>query len=297
MSQLGLREALRAAERVLADAGVASPAADARQLAAHLLGVDRGRLASLELVGAPAPAALEELVAERARRVPLQHLTGRAAFRGVEVRVGPGVFVPRPETETTAGLATQEAGRLAAGGRRPVVVDLCTGSGAIALCVVTEVPGARVHAVELSELAHAWAAANLDGSGVELRLGDGATAFGELDAGVDVVVTNPPYIPPGALPVDPEVREHDPAQALYGGGRDGLKVPRRMVRAARRLLRPGGLLVIEHAEVQQEVLAGELRADRAWTQVTGHRDLSGRPRALVARRLPDPATAVTDCGP
>jgi release factor glutamine methyltransferase len=281
----GLGAALRQAEAQLAAAGVPSPRADAELLAAHLLGVSRSGVAAAVLRGAEPPPGLDELVAERARRVPLQHLTGRAPFRTVELAVGPGVFVPRPETEVVAGLAVAEAAALAAAAGReaPVVLDLCCGSGAIALAVATEVPRARVGAVELSEQAHAWAARNLAGTGVDLRLGDAASAFGELDGEVDVVVSNPPYIPGGAVPVEPEVAEHDPPLALYGGGPDGLDVVRAVVAAARRLLRPGGLLVVEHADVQQRQVAALLDA-LSWTAVGGHADLAGRPRATSARR-------------
>jgi release factor glutamine methyltransferase len=163
------------------------------------------------------------------------------------------------------------------------VVDLCTGSGAIALAVATEVPAARVHAVELDAAAHAWAQRNLAGTGVDLRLGDAADAFTDLDGTVDVVVSNPPYIPPGAQPVDPEVRDHDPPVALYGRGADGLDVPRAVVATAARLLRAGGLVVVEHAEVQQAALLDVL-ATPAWTRAAGHRDLTGRPRWVTARR-------------
>jgi len=278
-----LSTALRSATAQLAAAGVPSARADAEALAGHLLGLGRGEVAAAALRGAPAPEGYAELVARRAQRVPLQHLTGRAGFRTVEVAVGPGVFVPRPETEVTAGLAVAAAAAVAASGRTPVVVDLCTGSGAIALAVATEVPGARVHAVELSADAAAWAARNLAGSGVELVVGDAADALPALDGAVDVVVSNPPYVPPGAVPREVEVREHDPALALYGGGEDGLDVPRAVVARAARLLRPGGLVAVEHAEVQQPALLA-LLAGASWTAAQGHADLGGRPRCVTARR-------------
>ncbi len=275
-----LAAALRAATAALAAAGVPSPRADAEVLAGHLLGLGRGAVAAAALRGAPAPDGFDALVARRARRVPLQHLTGRAAFRGLELAVGPGVFVPRPETEVTAGLAIDAARAAAA---RPLVVDLCTGSGAIALAVAAEVPGAVVHAVELSAPAHAHAARNLAGTGVALHLADAATALPELDGAVDVVVANPPYVPPGAVPRDVEVREHDPEVALYGGGDDGLDVPRAVLARAALLLRPGGTVVVEHAEVQQEQLLALLAPPR-WEGAAGHLDLAGRPRCVTARR-------------
>jgi release factor glutamine methyltransferase len=284
-----LAEVLRLAARRLADAGVPSARADAELLAGHVLGLGRGEVAAAALRGAvldPADAgALSDLVARRERRVPLQHLTGRAGFRGLELAVGPGVFVPRPETEGTAGLAVDAARAVAEGGRAPVVVDLCTGSGAIALAVATEVPGAVVHAVELEPAAAAWARRNLAGSGVHLEVGDAADALPELDGAADVVVSNPPYVPPGAVPREPEVREHDPSAALYGGGHDGLDVPRAVLASAARLLRAGGVVVVEHAEVQQEALLALLAAP-TWEAATGHADLAGRPRTVTARRGP-----------
>lgn len=278
-----LSQALRDAERRLAEAGVPSPRADAEILAAHVLGLRRGELVARAARGDGAPPGLEDLVRLRCARVPLQHLTGVAAFRGVQLRVGPGVFVPRPETEVLAGLAVTEARALAEAAHPPVVVDLCTGSGAIALAVATEVPEGLVHAVELDPGAHAWAALNLAGSGVDLRLGDAAVAFGDLDGAVDVVVANPPYIPAGAVPVDPEVREHDPELALYGGGPDGLAACRAVLATAARLLRPGALVAVEHADVQQDQLL-QLLGARTWTQARGHLDLAGRPRCVTARR-------------
>ncbi len=279
--------ALREAARRLADAGVPSARHDAEALAAHVLGRSRADVATAALRGDAAPLGerFELLVDERVRRVPLQHLTGTAPFRDLVLDVGPGVFVPRPETESVAQPAVVEARRLLSAGERAVVVDLCTGSGAIALAVATEVPGSEVHGVELSVEAHAWAQRNADRwhPGLDLRVGDAATAFPDLDGAVDVVVSNPPYVPPGAVPVDPEVRDHDPEVALYGGGEDGLLVPRRVVVAAARLLRPGGLLVVEHADVQQDALLRAL-GPATWTGPQGHRDLLGRPRYVTARR-------------
>lgn len=276
-----LRAALADAERRLAAAGIPSPRAEAELLAGHLLGVGRGGALAAALRGSPAPAGLEDLVDERVRRVPLQHLTGSAPFRGELVRVGPGVFVPRPETEVVAGVAIEAA--RATGRDRPVVIDLCTGSGAIALAVAAEVPAAVVLANELAPEAHAWAEANLADRGVEVRLGDAAGAFDDLDGSVDVVVSNPPYIPDGMVPVDPEVAEHDPAVSLFGGGEDGLDVPRSVIGAAARLLRPGGTLVMEHADCQQDAVLDELDP-QVWADARGRRDLADRPRFVTATR-------------
>jgi release factor glutamine methyltransferase len=240
-------------------------------------------------VAAEVVAAFEELLAQRTARVPLQHLTGRAPFRTLDLAVGPGVFVPRPETEVVAGVAIDEAIAVAEREPAPVVVDLCTGSGAVALAVAVEVPSARVVAVELDPMAHAWAARNVAAiaARVDLRLGDAVGAhtgvLADLAGAVAVVVANPPYIPPGSRPVDPEVADHDPPIALYGGGDDGLAVPRGVVASAVGLLRSGGLLVMEHADGQGAATRA-LVGGPGWRDVRTVEDLTGRARALVARR-------------
>jgi release factor glutamine methyltransferase len=267
----------------LAEAGVDSPEYDARELLAHVLGISRGALPQVEEVDEQAAADFEDLADRRAAREPLQHLLGTAGFRYLELAVGPGVFVPRPETEVLAGWAVDRARDVLASGRRPVVVDLCTGSGAIALSLATEVPDAEVHAVELDEDAYAWAARNLEGSGVDLRQGDMAEAFADLDGTVDVVVCNPPYIPLGAFEsVDAEARDHDPALALWSG-EDGLQAMRLLEVAAARLLRPGGVLGAEHADVQAVTAPAVFTAAGRWSDVRDHRDLAGRPRFVTAR--------------
>ncbi|MDK1327267.1 peptide chain release factor N(5)-glutamine methyltransferase [Arthrobacter sp. zg-Y1143] len=289
-----LAEALRAAAAVLAAAGVPSPRVDAELLAAHLLGETAGRVRALAFTDAPTPAGYADLVAERAARVPLQHITGKAHFRYLELAVGPGVFVPRPETETVAQLAI-DAARRAAGAK---VVDLGTGSGAIAAAVASEVPGAEVHAVELSPLAFAWAERNLAPLGVRLVQGDLRDALPGHNGSFDVVVSNPPYIPADAVPNEPEAAEHDPAMALYGGGADGMELPMAAARTAARLLVPGGYFVMEHAEVQAQDIARRLAADPAWTDVRSHLDLNGRPRATSAIRRaaaePEPMASPTE---
>jgi len=291
----GLRELVDAARGDLAAAGIAGARAEAELLAAHALGLGRGELVAAALRGADVDgataAALTDLVARRCSRVPLQHLTGRAPFRGLDLAVGPGVFVPRPETEVVAGIAVAEAARVAATGAEPLVADLCAGSAAIALAVATEVPEARVLAVEVDPDALAWARRNVEELGpagrVDLRLGDviGCATRVAVDwvGHADVVVANPPYIPPDAVPRDAEVRDHDPAIALYGGGEDGLAVPAAVVAAAAELLRPCGLLVMEHAE-DQGPATRRLAGGDGWAEAGTARDLTGRPRALVARR-------------
>ncbi|WP_108717904.1 peptide chain release factor N(5)-glutamine methyltransferase [Miniimonas sp. S16] len=282
-----LREYVAGATALLAEAGVPSPGHDARALAAHALGRDR-----LEyLVGVDLPdtfaAAFAELVERRRRREPLQHLLGRTTFRHLDLLVRPGVFVPRPETEVVAQHAIDAAREVARAGRAPVVVDLCCGAGGIALALATEVERVRVLAVDASPEAVALTRANAErvGADLEVLVGDvrDVELLAALDGAVDVLVANPPYIPPDAVPVDPEVRDHDPQLALYGGGADGLEVPRAVVRGAVRLLRPAGVFVMEHAEVQaaaarQAALAAGLR------EVTSFDDLTGRPRGVRAVR-------------
>lgn len=267
------------AGRRLAEAGVASPDFDAAELLAHVLGTERSRLFLVDEVPPAAVERYDALVTRRCAREPLQHLTGVAHFRHVELQVGPGVFVPRPETELLAGWAIEQAASVEA----PVVVDLCTGSGAIARAIVDELPGAVVHAVELDEAAHAWAERNLAGTGVDLRHGDMATAFDDLAGSVDVVTCNPPYIPLDAWEsVAPEARDHDPHLALFSGD-DGLDALRVLADRAALLLRPGGVVGAEHADQQGDSAPAVFARSARWTEVRDHRDLAGRARFLTAR--------------
>jgi release factor glutamine methyltransferase len=276
------RALTRSAVARLREAGVASPEHDAAVLLAHVLGVERSRLPLVDDVPAEALERYDALVARRAAREPLQHLTGLAWFRHVELAVGPGVFVPRPETELLAGWAVEAAGPL----DEPVVVDLCTGSGAIAKALADEVPHARVHAVELDEPAHRWAEQNLAGTGVDLRQGDFATAFDDLAGAVDVVVCNPPYVPLEAWEsVAAEARDHDPHLALFSGA-DGLDAIRVLAQRAAVLLRAGGVLGVEHADVQGEAVPAIFSGTGRWTEVRDHPDLAGRPRFTTARLAP-----------
>jgi len=274
-----LRAALAEAAAALTAAGVASPRHDAEVLAAWSLGVDRRELWRHDRVG----PEFAQYVERRAAREPLQHITGEAPFRHLVLRVGPGVFVPRPETEVVVDAVLERLGDLAA----PRVVDLGTGSGAIALAVATEHPGSKVHAVEADPSAYVWAEQNCAGSGVDLRLGDMAEAFHDLDGTVDVVVSNPPYIPVGATIRDPEVATHDPAAALWSGA-DGLDAMRVVDRVARRLLRAGGHLVAEHADLQGGSAPALLTVSGGWAEVADHQDLAGRDRYLTAVRTAEP---------
>ncbi len=297
---VGLRAMVEGAARVLAEAGVASPRHDATELAAHVLGVARLELAVPPPLPAGFAAEYAGVVDRRRRREPLQHIVGHQGFRYLTLQVEPGVFVPRPETEVVAQAAVDEAARLVAAGGSPVVVDLCCGAGGIALAVATEVPRARVAAVDASPAAVALTRRNGAASGAAgLRVEQGdvrdAGLLADLDGTVDVVVSNPPYIPPDAVPVDPEVRDHDPDLALYGGGVDGLDVPRAVLVAAGRLLAPGGLLVMEHAEVQDAAARAAAHATGLFTDIGTRADLTGRPRMLLARRArPRTATGGQD---
>lgn len=278
-----LAAAVREATERLTAAGVPSPRVDAELLADHLLGVGLGRLRAMMLGDTPAPAGYDELVAERATRIPLQHITGVAHFRYLQLAVGPGVFIPRPETESVVQLVIDRLRALErAGVVRPKVVDLGTGSGAIAGSIAHEVPEAEVFAVEFSEFAHAWAAKNLRPLGVTLLLGDLRNALPELNGTFDVVVSNPPYIPAEAIPNEPEVALHDPPEALYGGGADGMELPTAAAASAARLLVPGGYFVMEHAEVQAGWISAMLKKAGLWTDVTTHFDLNGKERATSA---------------
>ncbi|HEY8533552.1 MAG TPA: peptide chain release factor N(5)-glutamine methyltransferase [Micromonospora sp.] len=278
--------ALAAATAVLAKAGVPSPRVDAELLAAAVLGVPRGRLALIDEFPPEAHARFVALVARRAAREPVQHLTGSAAFRYLDLAVGPGVFVPRPETELLAGWGIEQARALA----EPTVVDLCAGSGAIALAVAHEVPSARVIAVEVAEDALRWLRRNAEARAaagdrpIEVVAADvtDPQALSDLAGTVDVLLCNPPYVPEGT-PVPPEVADYDPAQAVFAGP-DGLAVIRPVIARAAVLLRPGGVVGIEHDETHAVTVPELFAADGRFGEVTAHRDLAGRPRFATARR-------------
>jgi release factor glutamine methyltransferase len=263
------------ATATLAAAGVSTPRVDAELLLAHVLDVPRSRL----LLVQPTPDQLARfagLVARRAERVPLQHLTGAAPFRHLELAVGPGVFVPRPETELLVDAVLPE--------RPACVVDLCAGSGALALAIATELPGVTVHAVESSADALEYLRRNADGTtGVTVVAADARDdrRLKDLDGTVDVVVSNPPYVP-SPTEVAPEVRA-DPAVAVFAGP-DGLEIIPSVIARAADLLRDGGLLVMEHDDTHGSSVPGLMMADPAWTEVCDHPDLSGRPRFVTARR-------------
>lgn len=304
---VSLRDAIADAQRRLAAAGVPSPDTDAVLLAAHVTGVPRSRLLLHDRMDSEQRTAYERLLTRRVARVPLQHLLGVAPFRTLEVAVGPGVFIPRPETELVAQAAIDVLRSLPPEDRR--AVDLCTGSGAVAFSLALEAAPLEAWAVEVDPEAVAWTRRNAErlhddisvaGSRVTVVEGDARTCADEgqplaaLCGDVAVVTMNPPYVPDGANVRDPEVREHDPARALYGGP-DGLDIIRRAIVTAARLLRPGGLVVIEHSDEQgdeaEEGVPSLLADDPHWRDISDHRDLARKPRFTTAVRSASGAVA------
>lgn len=280
-------DVVRATAARFAAAGIPDPQVDAELLVAHVLSTSRGGVQAAAVRGdrlsTDAAAALAPLVDRRCAREPLQHLTGLAPFRSLELAVGPGVFVPRPETEMVAQLAIDAL--RAAASASPIAVDLGTGSGAIALALATEVPHGRVFAAENSVDAFIWTKENVARVGatnLTLAFIDLADAFPELDGTVSVVASNPPYVPDDAIPRDPEVRLFDPPAALYGGP-DGLDAVRVLSRVGLRLAHPGGTIVIEHGEWQGAAIREILTAD-GWRSAATHPDLTTRDRATTAVR-------------
>lgn len=314
-----VRDVLVDAERRLAGVGIASPSVDAAELVAFALGTSRNRLFLQDEVTPEQRVHIEQLLTRRLTRTPLQHLLGSTGFRHIEVEVGPGVFIPRPETELVTEAAVRELAVQPVGER--IAVDLCSGSGAIAISLGLEVDGSRIHAVELADEAIAWTRRNVDahqarlsavGSGVEVVhddvavVADAGHALARLTGRVAVVIANPPYIPDFMIPREPEVRDHEPPMALYGG-EDGLDVVRALLRTAALLLRPEGLLVVEHADVQGNAagargvpgVVSAMTVDgtmatriplpigaKVFRSVTDRIDLNGLPRFTLARRVP-----------
>jgi release factor glutamine methyltransferase len=279
-----LRQAIEVATAALAEAGIDSARIDAELLAAHLVGSERGRLATIDPPDADFFSRYDEVIAARSRRIPLQHLTGTAAFGPLELHVGPGVFVPRPETE--AMLEWVVAQRLP---DTAVIVDLCTGSGALAIALAARWPRARIIAVDDDAAALEYARRNAAGTDVELVAADVTTPglLPELTGTVDLVVCNPPYIPAGAE-LEPEVAEHDPAHALFGGP-DGMAVIGPVAALAGGWLTPGGLLAVEHDDTTSHQTVETIERTGFFTAITAHRDLAGRPRFVTARRTEESA--------
>ena len=274
-----LRRAIDSAAALLAEAGIDSARFDAEELAAHLTGTDRGRLSLVESIDDEFFRRYRDVVAERSRRVPLQHLIGTAAFGPVLLHVGPGVFIPRPETE--AMLAWAAAQPLDA---RPLIVDVCTGSGALAVALAQHRPAARVIGVDDSDAALEYARRNTEGTAVELVRADITTPglLPELDGRVDLVVANPPYVP-DAVVLEPEVAQHDPPHAVFGGP-DGMAVIDAVVRLAGRWLRAGGLFAVEHDDTTSSQTVELVQSTGLFDDIRDRRDLAGRPRFVTARR-------------
>ncbi|HEU4361330.1 MAG TPA: peptide chain release factor N(5)-glutamine methyltransferase [Mycobacterium sp.] len=274
-----LRDAIDSAAVTFTNAGIDSARCDAEELAAYAAGTDRGRLVLLGPPGEEFFTRYRDLVAARRNRVPLQHLTGTAAFGPVTLRVGPGVFIPRPETEAMLEWALSQ--RLP---DQPVIVDACTGSGALAVVLARHWPAARVIGIDDSAAALGYARRNCAGTAVELLDAD-VTAPGllpELDGRVDLMVANPPYIPDG-VPLDPEVAQHDPHHALFGGG-DGMSVITAVVALAGRWLRPGGRFAVEHDDTTSAGTVELLTGTGLFDAVRARADLTGRLRFVTARR-------------
>ena len=282
-SRLSLRRAIDDAAAALAEAGIDSARWDAEQLAAHLAGTDRGRLALLDSPGEDFLERYRDVVAARSQRVPLQHLLGTAAFGPVTLQVGPGVFIPRPETEAMLEWATAQ--QLPP---QPVIVDLCTGSGALAVALAHHRPAARIVAVDNSDAALEYAGRNARGRAIELlradvtELADDPGLLAELNGRVDMVVANPPYVPDDSV-LDPEVTQHDPPQAVFGGP-DGLAVIAPVVRLAGRMLRPGAVVGVEHDDTTSAATVELFHRTGVFDDVRARRDLTGRPRYVTARR-------------
>lgn len=284
-----LEHLIREAVARLASAGVRNPEAEAEQLAALALGVSRGQLRS-DVNGGQVAAEFVELVRKRASRLPLERIVGRAPIRGIELVIGDGVFAPQPESEPVVEWCVDALARMRV--KRPRVVDLCTGSGAIALAIANEVPRAEVHAVELDPKAFQWARRNADlraaagDSPTTLHLGDIRDALRELDGGFDIVVSNPPYVADHELAgLRPEVKDHDPRCAVQGG-RDGLDLVRVVERTARRLLKDGGLIVVEHSDRQGRSAPAVFEQAPGWIDVEDHVDQDGLDRFVTAQWRP-----------
>ncbi len=278
---------LHSAASLLAEAGIDSARSDAEWLMAHVLDVDRGSLAFVDGPDAGERRRFRELVAQRARRIPLQHIIGRAAFGPIDLAVGPGVFVPRPETELILEWAVENLRGIS----HPLVADLCSGSGALAIAIAVSVPSARVVAVEKSPSALLWLRRNVENLGVGDRvavLGADVTDYAQLsdhipDGSLDLIVANPPYVPTDT-DVSPEV-EADPAEAVFAG-HDGMSVITPLADVAARLLAPAGRTGVEHDDSTSSQVIGAFEATGRFDDVVARRDLAGRPRVVTARRRP-----------
>ncbi|ASY28121.1 release factor glutamine methyltransferase [Candidatus Planktophila limnetica] len=281
---MNVRETLKDAKEQLALSEI--DGIDAEILLAHVLGISRMDLhnplvleRTLASLGDTSIAldTFHDLLARRILHEPLQYITGTAYFRNLELKVGPGVLVPRPESELLVGAVLTHISNLPA----PVsVVDLGSGSGALALAIATEAPNSRVIAVEKSDEALVWLKKNVEAIIEDLRIVHSDVSDALIGIKCDVIIANPPYIQDESdLPRD--VVEHEPAIALFGG-KDGMDAPRAFIAASARLLKSGGLLAIEHNELQGSLIADALSHD--FQEIQLHQDLVGRPRWTSAIR-------------
>ena len=300
-----VRDLLERATAELADAGCQSPRNDAELLLAHVLKVDRRELIKLETMTADSFVAYMALIKKRCRREPLQHLTGQAYFRHLTLQVGKGVFIPRPETELLVQAGLEQLAKIDS---PKLAVDLCSGSGAIALSLALESPNTTVHAVEVSGDAFSWLEKNVSAYAEQLaRIGSSVITYNddateekvleEFAGQVDVVISNPPYIPDAMIPREPEVREHDPALALFGG-EDGLNIARKVAHVAAHLLAPGGMFGMEHADVQNQSAIQLLEQSSnhnqpLWTNIVDRHDYNELPRFVTATRTSFSALGAT----
>lgn len=280
-----ISEALQVATDKLTSAGVNSPTVDAELLCCFVLGLKRSELTMQSFNQQVFPenklADYLLVVSRRENREPLQHITRIASFRHLELHVGPGVFIPRPETEQLVELALSKIKSLKA----PVVVDFCSGTGAIAISLSTELQTAKVFSVEISEQAFVFLEQNYQKYDLDLSTAknqDLCVAFDELAGQVDLVISNPPYIPDTAVPIELEVQLHEPSLALYGG-EDGLEVIRRITSRALYLLKPAGILLLEHADSQAHAIS-ELLLEQGWLDVVSSQDLAGKDRMISASK-------------
>lgn len=276
-----LRQVIDGAVAVLTAAGIDSPRTDAEFLAAHVAGTDRGRLSLIDVTRGDFIHRFDAAIGRRSRRTPLQHIIGTAAFGPLNLRVGPGVFIPRPETEAILEWAQRQRPP------RSVVADLCTGSGALAIALSRQWPDARVIGVDDDPVALRYARENAEcaNTATEFVLGDvtDPALLPDLTGSVSLVVANPPYIPSAAT-LQPEVAAHDPHHALFGGV-DGMEVIGPIVALAARWLEPGGLIAVEHDDTTSLQTAELFCATGHFGEVTARNDLTGRPRFVTARRL------------
>ena len=281
---MNVREILKDAKAQLALSDIEG--VDAEILLAHVLGISRMDLHNPVVLERTIEAiedksiALEtfhDLLARRILHEPLQYITGTAYFRNLELKVGPGVLVPRPESELLVAAVLTHIADLPA----PVsVIDLGSGSGALALAIATEAANSRVIAVEKSDEALVWLKKNVEAIVEDLRIVHSDVKDALPGIKCDIVIANPPYIQNESdLPRD--VVEHEPAMALFGGV-DGMDAPREFIFASARLLKPGGLLAIEHNESQGNLIAQEL--SKEFEEILLHNDLTGRPRWTSAIR-------------